>query len=203
MLPQFPNSSRLITSRLWHVRIRFNYDSCTNCSNRCSEKKSPYSLQRSDSKEWFVHVDASPQQSVHSARARYCRVACSDCVCHFSTSTEKISRCWQRSLSPPPTTQTRHLTAPLFLLPHLLLSLSHPSSEREISRTWARRSRRYQRRYPRNAQHGYNCYLHQVYRRISAVRRARKVSDRTAAFVWRVTLTLFTHCIVSHRVACV
>jgi len=57
-----------------------------------------------------------------------------------------------------------------------------------------------ERRYPRKAQHGYNCNLHQVYRRISAVRRARKVSDRTAAFVWPATHT-HTHSL--HSLHCV
>lgn len=153
-------------------------------------------MKRSDSTKKIcsrsdISTRKTPQQSVHhTARAR-CRssfVACSNRACHFSTSTEKISRGWLRSLSPPPPTHTRHLPAPLSSFsppppPHTL-SLSLPLSEREISRNLSEAvPETPERRYPRKAQHGYNCNLHQVYRRISAVRRARKVSDRAAAFV--------------------
>lgn len=85
---------------------------------------------------------------------------------------------------------TRHLPAPLSSFTPTSSFLSLLLSEREISRNLSEAVLETpERRYPPKAQHGYNCNLHQVYRRKPAVRRARKVSDRTAAFVWRVTLT--------------
>lgn len=107
--------------------------------------------------------------------------------CFLSTSTSKRhSTTYQQRLSLPS------------LLPTSSFSLSLPFSlsEREISRNPAEElPDTSERRSPPEAQHGYNRNLHQIHRRVSAVRRARKVSDRTAAS--RVTHTRTLHCVSS------
>lgn len=144
---------------------------------------------------------------------KVCRVACSQRAKWVSLPSLDVDRenlAWLAAFS-------LHLHLPAAPLssffPHLLTSLSpFPVSAREISRNPS--EARYiqliilsealpetsERRSPPKARHGYNRDLHQIYRRVSAVRRAREVSDRcTAAFVFRV----YAHCIVYHRVASV
>lgn len=161
---------------------------------------SPYSSKRSDSEERFVHVQTSlhekhrTQQSVtvHSARSSSFVASRARTVYVTSRRRQRKSRvAGSYSLSLHLHQQhTRHLPAPLSSFTPTSFFLSLLLSEREISRNLSEAVLETpERRYPPKAQHGYNCNLHQVYRRKPAVRRARKVSDRTAAFVWRVTLT--------------
>ncbi|KAA0717880.1 hypothetical protein E1301_Tti001526 [Triplophysa tibetana] len=86
------------------------------------------------------------------------------------------------SSTPPPPNGTAPLTSStsLFLLfsPTSSFSLSLPFSlsERVISRNLVEElPDTSERRYPPKAQHGYNRNLHQIHRRVSAVRRARKM----------------------------
>lgn len=133
------------------------------------------------------------QQSVLSARAR-CRFVASRArtvyMSLLDVDRENLALLAAFSLSTSTNTHATYQHLSLPSPPPPPFSLSPFEWARDLPNLSETLPQTPQRRYPRKAQHGYNCNLHQVYRRISAVRRARKVSDRTAAFVWRVTLTL-------------